>query len=112
MLRQPDWQTRISPSYTYEGGSFDATLYGAVTLVGERFGDNANTVVLPGYEKIDLGLLVNTQSGLFFQVHADNLNDSHGITEGDPRNPAAPNGRPILGRSVVFSIGYNFQPPF
>lgn len=110
VLRQPDWQARISPSYTYEGGNFDATLYGALTLVGERFGDNANTVVLPSYEKIDLGLLVNTQSGLFFQVHADNLNDSHGITEGDPRNPAAPNGRPILGRSVLFSIGYNFEP--
>jgi outer membrane receptor protein involved in Fe transport len=110
VLRQPDWQARISPSYTLEVGGFDATLYGAVTLVGERFGDNANTVVLPSYEKIDLGVLVNTDSGLFFQVHADNLNDSHGITEGDPRNPAAPNGRPILGRSVMFSIGYNFQP--
>ena len=110
VLRQPDWQARISPSYTYEGNGFDATLYGAVTLVGERFGDNANTVVLPSYEKIDLGLQVDTRSGLFFQVHADNLNDSHGITEGDPRNPAAPNGRPILGRSVMFSIGYNFLP--
>jgi hypothetical protein len=110
VLRQPDWQARISPSYTYEGNGFDATLYGAVTLVGERFGDNANTVVLPSYEKIDLGLQVDTRSGLFFQVHADNLNDSHGITEGDPRNPAAPNGRPILGRSLLFSIGYNFLP--
>ncbi len=108
VLRQPDWQARISPSYTAEFGNFAATLYGAVTLVGERFGDNANTVVLPGYEKIDLGLLVNTDSGLFLQVHADNLNDSHGITEGDPRDPLAPNGRPIFGRSVQFSVGYDF----
>lgn len=110
VLRQPDWQARISPSYTLEAGAFDATLYGAVTFVGERFGDNANTVVLPSYEKIDLGVIVHTPSGLFAQVHADNLNDSHGITEGDPRNPAAPNGRPILGRSILFSVGYNFQP--
>lgn len=109
VLRQPDWQARISPSYVLEAGAFDATLYGAVTLVGERFGDNANTVILPDYQKVDLGLLVNHDSGLFFQVHADNLNDSHGITEGDPRNPAAPNGRPIFGRSVLFSIGYNYQ---
>lgn len=108
VLRQPRWQARISPAYTLEAGPFEATLYGAVTLVGERFGDNANTVELPGYEKIDLGLLVNTQSGLFFQVHADNLNDSKGITEGDPRNPSAPNGRPIFGRSVMFSVGYDF----
>lgn len=110
VLRQPDWQARISPSYTLEAGQFDATLYGAVTLVGERFGDNANTVVLPSYEKVDLGVIVHTPTGLFVQVHADNLNDSHGITEGDPRNPTAPNGRPILGRSILFSIGYNFQP--
>lgn len=109
VLRQPDWQARFSPSYVFEGGSFDATLYGAVTLVGERFSDNSNSVTLPSYEKVDLGLLVNLDSGFFLQVHADNLNDSHGLTEGDPRSPTAPNGRPLLGRSVLFSIGYNFQ---
>lgn len=108
VLRQPKFQLRINPSYELEIGDMTATLYGAVQFVGKRFGDNGNTVELAGYEKIDLGVLVNTPSGLFFQVHADNLNNSHGITEGDPRNPAAPNGRPILGRSVKFSIGYDF----
>ena len=110
VLRQPKWQTRISPAYTFEAGDFDATLYGAATLVGHRFGDNANTVDLPSYKKFDAGLLVNHDSGLFLQVHGDNLSDSHGITEGDPRDPMAPNGRPIFGRSVLFSVGYNFQP--
>ena len=47
-------------------------------------------------------------SGLFVQVHGDNVTDSDGITEGDPRNPAAPNGRPIFGRSFMFSLGYDF----
>ncbi|WP_420429743.1 TonB-dependent receptor [Kordiimonas sp.] len=108
VLRQPKWQARISPSYDFELGNTTATLYGAVQLVGKRFGDNGNTVELEGYEKIDAGILVRTSSNLFFQVHADNLTDSHGITEGDPRNPAAPNGRPILGRSFKFSIGYDF----
>ncbi len=108
VLRQPKFQLRINPSYEFEVGDMTATLYGAVQFVGKRYGDNGNTVELAGYEKIDAGLLVNTPSGLFFQVHADNLNNSHGITEGDPRNPAAPNGRPILGRSVKFSIGYDF----
>lgn len=109
VLRQPDFQARLSPSYTFALGSLEATLYGAATFVGDRFGDNANTVDLPSYRKLDLGILVNHSSGLFFQVHADNLNDSHGITEGDPRNPTAPNGRPIFGRSVLFSIGFDFQ---
>jgi iron complex outermembrane receptor protein len=108
VLRQPKFQLRIAPSFDIEMGDAVATLYGAAQIVGDRFGDNGNTVELAGYEKFDAGVLVRTGSNLFFQIHADNLTDSHGITEGDPRNPAAPNGRPILGRSVKFSIGYDF----
>lgn len=108
VLRQPDWQARISPAYTLQGRDFDATIYGAVSLIGHRYGDNANTVDLPHFTKVDAGIVIHHTSGLFLQVHADNLNDSHGITEGDPRNPLAPNGRPILGRSVLFSLGYDF----
>ncbi|WP_395446078.1 hypothetical protein [Caulobacter sp. UC70_42] len=39
---------------------------------------------------------------------ADNLTDSHGLTEGDPRSTSGANARPILGRSVRLSVGYNF----
>jgi outer membrane receptor protein involved in Fe transport len=108
VLRQPKFQLRVAPSYDFEIGSMTATVYGAAQFVGKRYGDNANTVELASYEKFDTGILLRTASNLFFQVHADNLTDSHGITEGDPRNPSAPNGRPILGRSVKFSIGYDF----
>lgn len=106
--RQPEFQARVSPRYEFDLGSLRSTFYGNLTYAGSRFGDNANTVDLPAYTKIDLGLLVRHDSGVFGQIHADNLNDSAGITEGDPRNPAAPNGRPILGRSVRFTIGYEF----
>ncbi|KUO54260.1 MAG: TonB-dependent receptor [Sphingomonadales bacterium BRH_c3] len=106
--RQPEFQARFSPSYDFDLGSLSGTLYGSLTHAGKRFGDNANTVILPSYQKLDLGVLVRHESGLYGQVHADNLNDSHGITEGDPRNPTAPNGRPILGRSIKFTVGYNF----
>lgn len=108
VLRQPDWQIRLSPSYTFAVGDFDATLYVGATFIDDRFGDNANTVALDSYEKIDAGVMVHTAGGLFFQVHGDNVTDSDGITEGDPRDPAAPNGRPIFGRSVMFSVGYDF----
>ncbi|PHZ86395.1 TonB-dependent siderophore receptor [Paremcibacter congregatus] len=108
VLRQPKFLVRLAPSYDLHIGEATATIYGAAQFVGKRFGDNGNTVELAGYTKLDAGVLVRTGSNLFFQVHADNLGDSHGITEGDPRNPSAPNGRPILGRSVKFSIGYDF----
>lgn len=89
-------------------GSWEGSVYAALTLVGERYGDNGNTVKLPSFNKFDLGVLLYHDSGFFFQLHGDNLNDSDGITEGDPRNPSAPNGRPIFGRSVRFSVGYDF----
>ncbi len=108
VLRQPDFQARISPSYTFNAGNFETTIYAGLTFVGDRFGDNANTIDLDSYEKYDVGVIVASQSGLFFQLHGDNVNNSHGITEGDPRNPAAPNGRPIFGSSVMFSVGYDF----
>ena len=92
--RQPDFQMRIAPVFDFDFGTqWTGSVYGAITLVDDRFGDNANTVTLPSYEKFDLGIIVSHDSGFFFQLHGDNLNDSDGITEGDPRNPAAPNGR-------------------
>lgn len=109
VLRQPDFQVRVSPQYEIEFGSgLQATVYGTLSYIGDRFGDNANSVDLPSFEKIDFGVIVNTESGLFFQIHGDNITDSDGITEGDPRNPTAPNGRPIFGRSLKFSVGYDF----
>jgi len=79
-----------------------------LTLVDDRFSGNSNTVVLPSYEKYDLGVILSSESGFFVQLHGDNVGDSDGITEGDPRSPTSPNGRPILGSSVKLSIGYDF----
>jgi iron complex outermembrane receptor protein len=106
--RQPDFQARIAPSYDFNVGEFEGSVYAALTMVDDRFADNANTVDLPSYDKFDVGVLLHHDSGLFFQLHGDNVNDSHGITEGDPRDPSAPNGRPIFGTSWRFSVGYDF----
>lgn len=108
VLRQPDMQFRITPSVDFELGSWIGTAYGAVTLVDDRFGDNANSQPLPSYTKVDLGVILTSDSGFFVQLHGDNIGDSHGFTEGDPRSAAAVNSRPIFGRSVKFSVGYDF----
>lgn len=106
--RQPEFQARIAPSYDFSSGSWDGSVYAALTMVGNRFQDNANMTKLPSYEKVDLGVLLYHDSGLFFQLHGDNVNDSDGITEGDPRDPSSPNGRPIFGTSWRLSVGYDF----
>ncbi|MBN8502598.1 MAG: TonB-dependent receptor [Sphingomonadales bacterium] len=106
--RQPSFQLRLSPSYTADLDGAKVTLYGAVSFVGSRWSDLANTVKMDGYTKIDLGLEAKLDSGLFARVSVDNLGNSHGLTEGDPRVTGSNNGRPILGRSFTFSIGYDF----
>lgn len=108
ILRQPKFQFRASPSYEVELGGVTATLYGALSNVGDRYGDLANSFELAGFTKVDMGIKVEADSGIFGQIHADNLFDSHGLTEGDPRSLTGANGRPILGRSFRFSIGYKF----
>jgi iron complex outermembrane receptor protein len=107
--RQPGYQLRISPSYDFSmSNSWSGTVYGSLSLVDDRWSDNGNTVELPGYEKVDLGLIVNASDNLTLQLMLDNLTDEEGLTEGDPRNPTAPNGRYIMPRNIKFSVGYNF----
>ena len=107
--RQPGYMLRVSPAYNLEfGNGTYATLYGTVSLVDDRFADNGNTVVLDSYEKLDLGIIISANENLTLQLAADNVTDEEGLTEGDPRDPTAPNGRFILPRSIKLSAGYTF----
>ncbi|GGW83849.1 TonB-dependent receptor [Alteromonas halophila] len=107
--RQPGWQVRMTPSYAFEfGEGVYSTVYATLTAVDDRYGNNENTVVLEGYEKIDVGMTFEPTDSLQLQLSVDNLTDEQGITEGDPRNPAAPNGRYIMPRSMKLSVSYLF----
>ena len=107
-IRQPDWMLRVTPSYGFDVGDMFATLYGTVSAVGDRYGDNANSVTLDGYSKIDLGVQLDITEQLKAQLSVANLTDKDGITEGDPRSAGSPNGRYIMPRSIEFSISYTF----
>jgi iron complex outermembrane receptor protein len=107
--RQPPYQVRLTPSYDMEfDNGMMATLYGTVSIVDDRYADNGNTVILDGYEKLDLGIIFNVSENLSFQLVADNVTDEEALTEGDPRNPASPNGRFIMPRTYKASVAYNF----
>ncbi len=107
--RQPGWQLRLTPSYDFGiGDDVDASIYGTITAADDRFSDNANTVVLDAYEKLDLGFIARVNDRFTVQIAADNITDEEGLTEGDPRNPGAPNGRFIMPRSIKASVGYEF----
>ena len=106
--RQPGWQLRLTPSYVFDAANTTTTVYGTFSAVDDRFGDPENANVLPGYEKLDLGVIVRVADNFVFQLSADNVTDEQGLTESDPRDIAAPNGRFIMPRSVLFSVGYEF----
>ncbi|MBB1504194.1 TonB-dependent receptor [Pseudoalteromonas sp. SG41-1] len=106
--RQPKWQVRVTPSYDFEVDGMYATLYGTLSAVDDRFGNNENTVTLDGYEKVDLGFILEPMEGIKLQLAIDNLTDEQGITEGDPRNADAPNGRYIMPRTTRLSVSYEF----
>lgn len=107
--RQPGWQIRVTPSYDLElDNGMYATLYSTLSAVDDRYSDNGNTVVLDGYEKIDIGMIFNFTDEVQMQLAVNNLTNAEGITEGDPREPSSPNGRYVLARSIELSVSYQF----
>tara|TARA_R110001583_G_scaffold36618_1_gene120625 strand:+ start:9622 stop:11892 length:2271 start_codon:yes stop_codon:yes gene_type:complete len=107
--RQPGWQMRVTPSYDIDfANGMYATLYGTLSAVGDRFSDNENIVVLDGYEKIDLGMILNLTDEVQMQLSVNNLTNEEGLTEGDPRDTLSSNGRYILARTIDFSVSYQF----
>ena len=110
--RQPRLQLRFSPSYEVPLSFGILHLYGTLTHVGSRFSDPENLQPLGSYQKLDAGIILDVADQVTLQVVADNLTDSHALTEGNPRIIGAQTGvifaRPILGRSFRFSASYHF----
>jgi len=110
--RQPRIQARFSPSYSQQIPWGIINVYGTFSYIGSRFSDPENLQRLPSYQKLDAGIILDINDAVSLQVVADNLTDSHGLTEGNPRIIGAQSGvifaRPILGRSFKFSVGYRF----
>lgn len=106
--RQPGWQLRLTPRYDFDAGIFTGTVYGTLSAVDDRWSEPENLNRLDGYEKLDLGVIVRVNEQFVVQLSADNITDEDALTEGDPRNISAPNGRFIMPRTVEFSVGYEF----
>ncbi|MES2044310.1 MAG: TonB-dependent receptor [Pseudomonadota bacterium] len=112
--RIPSYQVRVTPTYTYRfSDDGDVTLYGTYEAIGKRYSDLANTQELPAYATLSAGVR-GKYKGFTVQLAVDNLTDSHGLTEGNPRAdpnatvPSLPDVRPIFGRSYRASLSYAF----
>ncbi len=106
--RQPGWQLRLTPRYAFDTGNLTGVVYGTLSAVDDRWSEPENVNKLDGYEKLDLGVIVRVNEQFVVQLSADNITDEDALTEGDPRNISAPNGRFIMPRTIEFSVGYEF----
>jgi len=84
-------------------------------FISDRFVDDANNVELPGYTKFGAGFAYDVSEQVRFQVVGDNLFNTIGLTEGNPRTGQVVGAeqdiymaRPILGRNVRASVAYRF----
>ncbi len=106
--RQPGWQLRLTPRYSFDAGTITGVVYGTLSAVDDRWGEPENVNKLDGYEKLDLGVILRVNEQFVVQLSADNITDEDALTESDPRTITAPNGRYIMPRTFEFSVGYEF----
>ena len=108
--RIPELILNFRPSYsTGVWRFFSSWFYG-----DDRFVDDANNVVLPGYDKIDAGVSYDFPN-VTLQLTGTNLTNEIGLTEGNPRVGQIVGvsqdifmARPILGRAWRLSAAYKF----
>jgi iron complex outermembrane recepter protein len=111
--RIPRYQIRATPAFRVNMGRATADLFATYAAIGKRYGDLQNQQPLPAYDTVTAGIIVGI-GHLTLQLTGDNLFNSHGLTEGNPRSLGAavpiylPDVRPIFGRSVTGSVTVRF----
>ena len=101
------------------GDGLEGSLFATIYNVGDRFQDFTNQVELPGYTSLNLGARLQFPSGIHIGANWDNVTNTIGLTEGNPRTDLfAPDGgggvqtatfgRPIVGRNFRINLGYTF----
>ena len=107
--RIPKQMLKVSPTAMF----FADRLRVSVTYshVGQRFADDANRIELPAFHKLDASVQVDLPRRWKLVLSGDNLTNSAGLTEGNPRTDLSgdPPGtfymaRPLFGRSFHAAI--------
>ncbi|HVU96313.1 MAG TPA: TonB-dependent receptor [Puia sp.] len=115
LIRVPQASFRVVPGFNLFGNHL--RLQAPVEYEGKRYTDVANSQILPAYTKLDIDAQVNVTREISVFGVIDNLTNSLGLTEGNPRQgeiQSAAAGqyiflaRPLLGRSFKVSLRYKF----
>jgi len=115
LIRVPKQSLRVVPGVNLLNQRLRLQL--AYEYQGERYVDTANTVRLPSYDVLSASARFEVDPQWSVYAYADNLNNSLGLTEGNPRAGELQSGdagantfiaRPVLGRSYRLAVMYRF----
>jgi outer membrane receptor protein involved in Fe transport len=115
LIRVPKQSLRVVPGFNLFDNKL--RLQAAYEHQGERFVDTANSVRLPSYYAINASARYELTPELSLFLYGDNLTNSLGLTEGNPRAGELQSGdagantflaRPLLGRAYRFAIMFRF----
>jgi outer membrane receptor protein involved in Fe transport len=112
ITRTPPYTINFQPTYLFAFGSVTGRAYVSLFAEAKRYQDFINDSVLPAFQTLDVGSIVNLRDGWGLDMHGLNLTNSAGLTEGNARAPLAnsltaqnsTSGRPIFGRSFTVSV--------
>jgi outer membrane receptor protein involved in Fe transport len=90
-------------------------LYVRYKYIGEIFADNGDALALPGYGVVSVGGAYDITPRLNLNVSVDNVNDTLGLTEGNPRQGFTQSvvngyfyGRGIIGTNAMAQLTFKF----
>lgn len=115
LIRVPTVSVRVVPAVNLLDDRL--RIQAAYEYQGPRFVDTANSVRLPGYSAINLSARAQLTESLSLFGYVDNLTNSLGLTEGNPRAGEVQNAdagantfiaRPLIGRNFRAALMYKF----
>ncbi|MES2349382.1 MAG: TonB-dependent receptor [Pseudomonadota bacterium] len=115
LVRVPKVSARLVPGVNLMGDKLRLQL--SYEYEGARFVDSANSVRLPSYTVLNFSTRYQISPALSVFGYVDNINNSQGLTEGNPRAgelqsaDAGANtflARPVIGRTVRAAVKYDF----
>jgi outer membrane receptor protein involved in Fe transport len=115
LIRVPKQSVRVVPGFNLFDNKL--RLQAAYEYQGERYVDTANSVRLPSYSAINASARYELTPELSLFLYGDNLTNSLGLTEGNPRAGELQSGdqgantflaRPLLGRAYRLAIMFRF----
>jgi len=115
LIRVPKNSFRITPGLNFLDDR--VRIEADVAYYGQRYADVANQINLPSYTTVDLNARFDVTDRLSFNLFVNNLTNTIGLTEGNPRAGTIENeevgdlvyiARSIFGRSVRGAVTFRF----